>query len=74
MKSKTKKNKKIILLVDDNPDLLYSVKKGLESISKDFEIVTMKNGRPAAKASVTIDGETHKMFRILSKEDAKKYS
>jgi len=45
MKSKTKKNKKIILLVDDNPDLLYSVKKGLESISKDFEIVTVEGGK-----------------------------
>ena len=50
------------------------LKKSIDLEEKDFEIVTMKNGRPAAKASVTIDGETHKMFRILSKEDAKKYS
>ena len=50
------------------------LKKSFDVEEKDFEIVTMKNGRPAAKASVTIDGETHKMFRILSKEDAKKYS
>ena len=50
------------------------LKKPIDVEEKDFEIVTMKNGRPAAKASVTIDGETHKMFRILSKEDAKKYS
>ena len=54
----------------------YNVKlrKSIDVEEKDFEVVTMKNGRPAAKASVTIDGETHKMFRILSKEDAKKYS
>ena len=50
------------------------LKKSIDVEEKDFEIVTMKNGRPAAKASVTIDGETQKMFRILSKEDAKKYS
>lgn len=50
------------------------LKKSIDVEEKDFEVVTMKNGRPAAKASVTIDGETHKMFRILSKEDAKKYS
>ena len=50
------------------------LKKSIDVEEKDFELVTMKNGRPAAKASVTIDGETHKMFRILSKEDAKKYS
>ena len=50
------------------------LKKSIDVEEKDFEIVTMKNVRPAAKASVTIDGETHKMFRILSKEDAKKYS
>ena len=50
------------------------LKKKIDVEEKDFEVVTMQNGRPAAKASVTIDGETHKMFRILSKEDAKKYS
>ena len=44
MKNKTKKNKKIILLVDDNVDMLYSVKKGLEFISRDFEIVTVDSG------------------------------
>ena len=45
MKNKPKKNKKVILLVDDNPDLLYSVKKGLESISKDFKVVTVESGK-----------------------------
>ena len=42
---KNKKNKKIVMLVDDNLDLLYSVKKGLESISKDVEVVTVESGR-----------------------------
>ena len=41
---KNKKNKKIVMLVDDNPDLLYSVKKGLESLAKDFEVVTVDSG------------------------------
>ena len=50
------------------------LKKSVEVEEKDIQIVTMKNGRPAAKASVTIDGETHKMFRILSKADAEKYA
>ena len=50
------------------------LKKSVEVEEKDFQIVTMKNGRPSAKASVTIDGETHKMFRILSKADAEKYA
>lgn len=46
MKKKGKtKNKKVILLVDDNSDLLYSVKKGLESLSKDYEVVTVESGR-----------------------------
>ena len=50
------------------------LKKSIDVEEKDFEIVTMKNGRPAAKAVVTIDGETHKMFKILSNDDAKKYA
>ena len=44
MKEKTNK-KTIIMLVDDNTDLLYSVKKGLESISKGFEVVTVEGGK-----------------------------
>ena len=50
------------------------LKKSIDVEEKDFEVVTMKNGRPAAKAVVTIDGETHKMFKILSNDDAKKYA
>ena len=45
MKKKSKtKDKKVIMLVDDNPDLLYSVKKGLESLG-DYEVVTVESGR-----------------------------
>ena len=50
------------------------LKKKVDVDPKDFEVVTMKNGRPAAKAVVTIDGDTHKMFKILSNDDAKKYA
>ena len=48
------------------------LKKKVEVDEENIEIITMKNGRPAAKAEVTIDGETHKMFKILSKEEAAK--
>jgi len=43
-KSSKTKDKKVIMLVDDNPDLLYSVKKGLESLG-DYEVVTVESGR-----------------------------
>ncbi len=46
------------------------LKKSVEVDESNVEVVTMKNGRPAAKATVTIDGETHKMFKILSKAEA----
>ena len=39
---------------------------------KDAKQITMKNGRPAAKASVVIDGQSYTMFKILSKADAEK--
>lgn len=48
------------------------LKKKIEVDEKDIEVITMKNGRPAAKAEVTIDGATHKMFKILSKAEAEK--
>jgi len=45
MKNKGKtKNKKIIMVVDDNLDLLYSVKKGIEFLSKDYKVVTVESG------------------------------
>ena len=50
------------------------LKKKVEVDEENIEIITMKNGRPAAKAEVSIDGETHKMFKILSKEEAAKVS
>ena len=49
------------------------LKKQVDVEDDNIEIVTMKNGRPAAKATVDIDGETHKMFKILSKAEAAKY-
>jgi len=42
----TKKSiKKTIILVDDNPDVIYSVKEGLELISKNYEIVGVQSGK-----------------------------
>ena len=32
------------MVVDDNPDLLYSVKKGIEFLSKDYQVVTVESG------------------------------
>ena len=48
------------------------LKKSVVVDQEDIELVIMKNGRPAAKAEVKIDGETHKMFKILSKDEAEK--
>lgn len=48
------------------------LKKSVDVNEKDVEVITMKNGRPAARATVTIDGEKHKMFKILSKDEAAK--
>ena len=39
------KVKKLILVVDDNEDLIYSVKEGLISISKDYDIIGVQSGR-----------------------------
>ena len=44
------------------------LKKTVEVDESDVELVTMKNGRPAAKAEINIDGETYKVFKILSKD------
>jgi len=50
----------------------YSVqlRKSLEVDDAKVEVVTMKNGRKAARATVTIDGKEIKLFKILSKDDA----
>lgn len=52
----------------------YSVQIGesVEVPDEEVEVVTMKNGRPAAKATVMKDGKELKLFKILSKEDAER--
>ena len=50
----------------------YSVQiRDFVEVSDDkVEVVTMKNGKKAAKAQVEQNGMTLKLFKILSKEDA----
>lgn len=36
-----------------------------------IEVVTMKNGKKAAKATVEKDGKTLKLFKILGKDEQK---
>jgi hypothetical protein len=52
----------------------YNVKlrKSLDVDDDEIEIIMLSNGRPAAKAEVVIDGESQKLFKILSKEEAEK--
>ena len=45
------------------------LKKKVEVDEKDVELTTMKNGRPAARATVVIDGKKQTMFKILSKAE-----
>ena len=46
MKKEVKtKDKKVIMLVDDNPDLLYSIQKSLESLSEGYKVITVESGR-----------------------------
>lgn len=52
-KSKTK-DKNVILLVDDNPDLLYSVKKGIESLNGDYDVVTAESGKKCLQSLKSI--------------------
>lgn len=40
-----KKSKKKIMVVDDNVDVIYSVKVGLESLSKNYEIIGVESGK-----------------------------
>ena len=37
--------KKTIMVVDDNPDLIYSVKTGLASVCNDYEIIGVESGK-----------------------------
>lgn len=50
----------------------YSVqiKDYLEVDESEVEVVTMENGRKAAKTEVERDGKTLKLFKFLSAEDA----
>ena len=52
----------------------YSVqlKESVEVPDNDLEIVTMKNGRKAARATIQKAGQTLKLFRILGKSDIEK--
>lgn len=49
----------------------YSVqlKENIEVADSDVEVVTMKNGKKAARATVKKNGQDIKLFRILSKAD-----
>ena len=42
--------KKVIMVVDDNPDLIYSVKEGLKSVAKDYDIIGAESGKKCIDA------------------------
>ncbi len=54
----------------------YSVqiREFIEIPDDQVEIVTMKNGKKAAQASIDKDGKTLKLFKIISKEDGERLS
>lgn len=54
----------------------YSVqiKDHVEVDEGEVEVVTMENGRKAAKAEVERDGKVLKLFKFLSDEDAQRLS
>ena len=54
----------------------YSVqiKDHVEVDESQVEVVTMENGRKAAKAEVEKDGKVLKLFKFLSDEDAQRLS
>ena len=54
----------------------YSVqiKDHVEVDESQVEVVTMENGRKAAKAEVEKDGKVLKLFKFLSDEDARRLS
>jgi TnpA family transposase len=54
----------------------YSVqiKEHVEVPEDEVEVVTMENGRKAAKAEIVRDGKTLKLFKFLSDEDARRLS
>ena len=48
------KGKKTIMVVDDNPDLLYSVERGLTSLSEDYKVITAEGGRKCLQLLKTV--------------------
>lgn len=52
----------------------YDVKRKqkVEVDESDVEIITLSNGRPAARAEIKVDGEVYKLFKIIKKSDAEK--
>lgn len=48
------KDKKIIMVVDDNSDVLYSVERGLMSLSKDYKVVTAESGKKCLQLLKTV--------------------
>ena len=49
------------------------LKKFIEISDEEIEIIRFNNGRPAAKTEILINGTAQKLYKILSKTDAKKY-
>ena len=37
--------KKKIMVVDDNPDVIFTIKQGLEALDPDFEVIGAENGK-----------------------------
>jgi len=44
------KMKKKIMVIDDNPDLIYIIKKRLENINNNFEIIGLNSGKECFKS------------------------
>ena len=42
---KDKNLKKLVLVVDDNKDLIYSVKEGMNALSKNYEVIGAESGK-----------------------------
>ena len=36
---------KTIMVIDDNPDITFSVKKGLEDLSEEYSIICVESGK-----------------------------
>ncbi len=42
--------KKVIMVVDDNPDLIYSVREGLKAVAKDYDTNGVESGKKCLEA------------------------